>query len=361
MDPRYKLGSGATMIGQPSQPATASPRKSRLHIPVQAVAVYTLAVAALIWVFHDLSWRDFVAQVSGMDLWWLAPAIAADIFSYWCQGYRWHFLLRPAGKISSLRATQAIYAGLFTNEVLPMRPGEAVAAFVVARWLNRPLAEVVPSMLVGRLLDGIWLAIALGLLMQVAPMPREIEQAGDWFAAAVALGILLFLLILIRGLRRQRPANAPSAAFNPPPTGLRRRVAHWISRVIDGVQEIRNPANLAGAAFFSLGILLFQGLAFWFVMKAYHLPVSLVAGFAVFLIVHLGTAIPNAPANVGSFQFFTVLGLGIFGVEKAQAAGFSAVVFLLLTLPLWILGAVALSRTGLSLASIRSAFRPQES
>jgi hypothetical protein len=33
--------------------------------------------------------------------------------------------------------------------------------------------------------------------------------------------------------------------------------------------------------------------------------------------------IPSAPANVGSFQFFTFLVLGSFGVEKTVAAGFS--------------------------------------
>lgn len=95
-------------------------------------------------------------------------------------------------------------------------------------------------------------------------------------------------------------------------------------------------------------------------MKAYHLPVSLAGAMAVFLIVHLGTAIPNNPANVGSFQFFTVLGLGLVGVEKGPAAGFSAVVFLILTLPLWMIGAVALSRTGLTFAGIRNAFQHEQ-
>ena len=58
-------------------------------------------------------------------------------------------------------------------------------------------------------------------------------------------------------------------------------------------------------------------------------------GLAVFIIVHLGTLVPGAPANVGSYQFFTVLGLTLFGVEKAAAAGFSFVVFTVLTAPLW--------------------------
>jgi hypothetical protein len=75
------------------------------------------------------------------------------------------------------------------------------------------------------------------------------------------------------------------------------------------------------------------------------------------LIVRLGTAIPNAPANIGSHQFFCVLALSLFGVAQTAAAGFSIVYFLALTLPLWILGLLALSRTGLSLSTIRLSIR----
>ena len=75
---------------------------------------------------------------------------------------------------------------------------------------------------------------------------------------------------------------------------------------------------------------------------------------AVFIIVHLGTLVPGAPANVGSYQFFTVLGLTLFGVEKATAAGFSFVVFTVLTAPLWAIGLWALGSSGLSFVEIRS-------
>lgn len=52
------------------------------------------------------------------------------------------------------------------------------------------------------------------------------------------------------------------------------------------------------------------------------------------LVVRLGTAIPDANANVGSLQFFTVLALRLFGEDKTIVAGFSMVYFLALTAPL---------------------------
>ena len=80
----------------------------------------------------------------------------------------------------------------------------------------------------------------------------------------------------------------------------------------------------------------------------------LFGGIAVFLIVHLGTALPSAPANIGTYQFFTVLGLTLLGVDKTSAAGFSLVVFALLSAPLWALGFWAFGRSGLTLFDVRA-------
>jgi uncharacterized membrane protein YbhN (UPF0104 family) len=91
----------------------------------------------------------------------------------------------------------------------------------------------------------------------------------------------------------------------------------------------------------SLALLLLQALAFWLTARAVALPLSLGASVVVLLVLHLGTLLPNAPANLGTFQVAVVLGLTLFDVDKATAAGFSMVVFVLLTAPLWIIGAFA--------------------
>ncbi len=74
---------------------------------------------------------------------------------------------------------------------------------------------------------------------------------------------------------------------------------------------------------------------------------------AAFLIVRLGTLLPNTPANVGTYQFFTVVALTQFGVGKAQATGFSLVVFALLTIPLWTIGFLALRKEMGTLTNFR--------
>src|SRR6202044_2849136 len=83
------------------------------------------------------------------------------------------------------------------------------------------------------------------------------------------------------------------------------------------------------------------------------LKLPFLAAVVVLLVINLGVSLPNAPANVGSYQFFCVLGLSVFDVDKTTAAGFSIFAFLALTIPFVFLGFAALVRSGLSLHSMR--------
>jgi uncharacterized protein (TIRG00374 family) len=133
-----------------------------------------------------------------------------------------------------------------------------------------------------------------------------------------------------------------------------RGVGRFASQFAQGLRDIRGSHRILLAALLSAGMLACQVLALWFVMLACRIDLPLRTGAIVLLIVRLGTAIPNAPANVGSSQLFTVLALSLFGVEKTVAAGFSIVYFLTLTAPLWVIGLFAISAAGMNLSTLRS-------
>lgn len=321
----------------------------RFSQTVRQASGYVLAIVGLVWVFHDVKMDALVASARTMNLWWLAPAVLCDIVSYLCQGIRWTYLLTPVGSLSPLRATQAIYVGLFANELLPMRFGELVRAYLASRWMRISTASVIPSMLVERLLDGVWVAFGIVATAMLVALPATVLRGIYIFGAVIGVAALLFGFVLFRGPRRVADRAAS------PSSGSRWRslVDAFIRRITTDIRRISSPRILVAAAAFSAALLVFQAFAFWLVMVSYGLALPLGAGLAVFLLVHVGTAIPNAPANVGSFQFFTVLGLTLFGVEKSAAAAFSVTVFLVLTLPLWALGSMALARSGTNLPALR--------
>lgn len=309
---------------------------------------YLVAAVALLWVFHDVRPERLRAELSGIDWRWIPAAVGFDLLSYISQGIRWKYLLRPLGDLSWVRTTQAIYAGLFTNEILPMRFGELVRAWLVTRWLSADMVAAIPSMAVERLFDGIWLALALGATSMFVPLPRNLLDAAEILGLAVIAATVLFIVLVFRG---RKPGGANPHA---PRWKSLRAASGFFARLAEGIRAISISRYFFLSLLFSLFILVMQALAFWMVMLAYGIHQSVWVGAALLLIVHFGTAIPNAPSNVGSFQFFTVLGLSLFGVDKTTAAGFSVVVFIILTIPLWLLGILAINRAGFTLRSIRA-------
>ncbi len=315
--------------------------------------MYAIALAFLVWVFHDVHPRRLLATMAISNWWFVVLAVAVDVLTYVLQGIRWKLLLAPVGRISPVRATQAIYAGLFTNEVTPLRFGEVVRAFLASRWLGSGVSAVVPSMLVERFLDALWLALGIGLSAILVPLPHNLLEAGDVLGAVVLIATAGFAWIVFRKERQlERGSDEVRSG-----SSLVQRLGGFIRQLARGLRDIGISRRFYLAALLSGAMIACQALAVWFMMLACGVRLHIGAGAIVFLVVRLGTALPNAPANVGSFQFFTVVALGLFGVDKTQAAAFSVIDFVALTAPLWILGLLAVSRTGMTLAEIRAHVR----
>ncbi len=317
------------------------------------LAVYSVAAAGLIWVFHDVKWAEVARSFVRLRWGWAVLAALFVVLSYASQGYRWHLLLKPLGDIGPLRTTQAVYSGLFINEVVPMRIGEVARAYLVSLWMKKGIVSVVPSMALERLFEGIWLAAGIGVTAILVPLPRKLVRAGDIFGAVVLVltGVVLYLT-----LRKERQKD-PELAERPVRWPLLRRLLSVPGRLEGGLRSIGISRYSVGAFFVSLLLFVFQAFSVWFVMKAYGLGLSFWVGAAVFLIIHFGTALPNAPANVGTYQLFCVLALTLFNVDKTTAAGFSIVIFLLLTIPLWVIGFFALGQTGLKISDIKERYK----
>jgi glycosyltransferase 2 family protein len=329
-------------MGAAKQPvsAAAADVRSNKHT-LRIAAGWAVAAACLIWVFHDVHPRKVLESLVIARWRFVAPAIAFDVATYVLQGARWSLLLRPVGRITTWRATQAIYTGLFTNEMLPLRVGEGVRAYLVSRWMESPLRAVLPSMLVERLLDAVCLLTGAAMAAIFVPLPHSLELAGDVLGAVVALGIAGFVFIVVREERHAKTQHQKAG------------VRGFVAEIASGLRSIGFSRKFWIAVALSVGLLAFQGLATWFAMLAFGLSLPVVAGMVVLFIIRLGTAIPNAPANVGSFQFFAVVALAIYGVEKTTAAGFSIVFFLILTVPLWTLGLASLIGSGTKLSTLK--------
>jgi glycosyltransferase 2 family protein len=327
-------------------------RNLRTDHRIKVWITYAIALAALIWVFHDLDWASLIEQVQRLSLSWLLIIIGLDVLSFYVQGVRWQILLQPIGRLSYLKTTQAIYVGLFTSEVLPLRAGEIIRGVLVARWLKRKFRDVLPSMAMERIFDAFWFSSAMIITALLIKVPPQIRVATNIMLTIAVVGIAGFVWIV----RRTHFAESMPDTELPPKTLVGKlRFAFYEARL--ELKQIGLGRRFWTAAFISGLLHVVQALYFLGLLQACGIHLPLLASIAVFLVVNLGIAIPNAPANVGTFQLFSVLGLTFFGVDKSSAAAFSLVAWTILTIPVLLIGVIATLQAGLSLTNFHQNLR----
>jgi hypothetical protein len=232
-----------------------------------------------------------------------------------------------------------------------MRFGELVRAYLTSRCISIDFVSIIPSMAIERLFDGIWFAMAIGITTIFFQFPKDLLEGSRILGVIVLISTIVFIYVVFY---RKKTTSIKEDVVNP----KLKKPLHFLLRLTENLTKGIQKTGLSKYFYLSLlvsfVVLFFQALAFWFVILAYGLKLSFLAGAVVFLIIHLGTAIPNAPSNVGTYQFFCVVGLTIFGIDKSMATSFSIVVFIILTIPLWIIGLIAINQTGMTLKSIKN-------
>ncbi len=320
--------------------------KSRRKLPAWAMPAvgYTLSAISLIWVFRGFDFGKTLADLESLDWRYVSIAVIFDISVYLCHAWRWNLLLRPIARPSYWRSVQAIYIGLYANEILPLRTGELIRCYLLSHWNDIPISLVISSAGIERIFDGIWLVIALLITTYLVPLPRYLVDGTE--VMGLGLCVLLGLLIFIAVHKQRAHAVFSETSWA---SGLR--------HIVEGIHAMGNWRTMLVVAGASLVYLILQIVPVWALMEGYGLDLSIWAAAAVYIILRLGTVIPNAPGNAGLYQFFCVLGLGLFDVPKSTAVGFSLMMFGVLTLPLLIGGFVAMASTGLKLGDIRARAR----
>ncbi len=320
-------------------PPQIFPRRRRRPAWLIPCFGYGISIASLILVYSGFDWRRELPRLLATDWRWVIVAVVFDWVVYFCQGFRWTALLSPLGNFSVWKTTQAIYIGLFANEVLPLRSGEIIRCYLQRRWTGLPLSVVISSVLIERLWDGVWLVAAFAFVSYHASLPGFLE--------AMSQGLLVLLAILggLLGLAIFYKEHAHDAA-------ARSRWSRMLRPLVDGVHSMGKSRSFWWAGFLSFWYLALQIVPIYALMRGYGLNLSPWAALVMLVILRLGTVIPQAPGNLGSFQALVLASLTLFGFSRADSTGFATLCFFVVTVPLWLGGFVALMLTRMRLGDI---------
>jgi uncharacterized protein (TIRG00374 family) len=312
---------------------------------VPRILGYGLAIFCLIWVLHDFHIMKALRDLEKVDYRWVLLGMGFDVLSYVVQAARWKFLLSPFGKVRITKSVRAVYAGLFANLVFPLRPGELLRSYLLSNSEDIGIGRVLGSVGVERLIDLVIAVASLAVASLLVDLPRQFRRVVDTLGIVtlVLIGIVVLLILYLE------IKLGDKTAFE----GRPRRLPGKFMSALVGLHAMGTSPTFYPAVLLSLLMPFCQVLGMWAMMKSYALTLPFFAAVVVLLVINLGVSLPNAPANIGAWQFFCVLGLSVFGIEKTTATGFSIFAFLALNLPFVFLGFAALVRSGLSLKTMR--------
>lgn len=299
------------------------------------------SIGCLWWALSGSEISKLQGELRTIDWRWVCAGAAADVMVYVVQGWRWRILLSAISNVRMTQTVRAIYVGLFANEILPFRTGEVIRCYLLNRWTAVPLPVVLSSVLVERLFDGVWLIVFFGVTLQFTPLPSFVGHLA-WVLSLVVL-LLVWVLVTVLVARRwseRLVAKSPS-----------------LVRIIDDLHVMGKSQSFYLAFFASLPYLLLQVLPVYTLMRGFGLEPPngsvLSAAAVVTVVLRLGTVVPSAPGNLGTFQLLAAQALTMFIANEALAKRFSFLLWGLVTLPLLLGGFVAMALTGIKLRELQ--------
>jgi uncharacterized protein (TIRG00374 family) len=306
--------------------------------------LFAVGVGLLLWL-HGPS-LSAVGDAFGSVEWrWVALAIGLNLASVVVRAFAWNTVIRqamPPPHPSAMLVFSAFSVGLFANAVLPGRIGELARVAVLTRKLPKRQgvwATLVGTVFAHRVFD---LVPVVMLILYVVATARIPAWAVTSLLAFVGVGAALFAFAFISA--RSHSTTRLDGL------GAARRL---LVMGRHGLGVMRTPLGLAAAIFFQIAGWVFQILAVWAAMRAFHIHAPLPAAGVVLLLMNVATIFPLWPGNVGLVQVAIAAPLVSYGVAYPHGVAFG---FGLQAIEASVgigVGLLFLAREGLSVAMLK--------
>ena len=316
--------------------------------------LYAAAAVACTALFSWLALRNVqFAQLwqilSAVNWRWLAGiAFLTLVADLGLRALRWRILLSQAVRapVGALYRFSAI--GLAVNSVVFARVGELVRAVLAARKLRVPVATVLASVVVERLLD---VAALLALFVAAA------SYLPSLVAAPVRNSCAVFLAAVLGGLGFLIWTHGTLRSGGWLECRLRRwPTAHGLAEQLAvGAAVLRRPKALVPTVLLSLALWTVDAVNFW--MGACALGLQRFVDFPRSVLMlswgGVGAVIPAAPGGIGTFEQMVKSLMVRLGASPPEA--FACALFIHMTgyIMVTALGLALLYREGLSLAEVK--------
>jgi len=315
-----------------------------------------LALSAfLLWLsLRSLDPREIGGALARANWLWFVPICLLTLVSFWVRAVRWGWILRGIKPIPVRRLFAATMIGFTANNLLPARLGEVVRPWALGKSEKISRASAFATIIVERVVDMFCILLLFAVALALHPFPRLVQDAG-----LAALGVNLALLAVLLAIERS-PAQAERVSAwveRRAPAKIAPKLASLLRNFSGGLGVFRSGMGLFWVTVHSAIMYTVTAIGLLGCMWAFDMTVPWYAGIVMLVITAFGMMIAPTPGYLGAIQYACVLGLSLFGIDRAIGFSFSLYYHLTQFLPITVVGLIYLGRAGMSLGQVATASR----
>jgi hypothetical protein len=325
---------------------------------IQLAAGIVISAVAVWFSMRDVNPAAVWQALKGANYVGFLAAVATTLIGFWIRALRWRSLIASPRRLSLDRLFSATMIGFMANNVLPLRLGEIVRPWALARREGLSRSTLFATVVVERAVDMITLLAILGIALLVHPISSATEagrmvQAGAGVLVATCVALTVFVVVMER---QPRAVHAAVGALTSPlPERLRTRVAGMLEHFVAGLGLFRDLKRLSWVFLLSFAMFGVVVLGLQASMWALGIDLPWYAGLIMLVITAIGIMVPAAPGYIGTMNVACIAGLALLRVGKDLAVPFSWFYWASQWAPVTLVGLFYLQREGLSLRSLGQA------
>jgi uncharacterized membrane protein YbhN (UPF0104 family) len=266
----------------------------------------------------------------------LALALLTRGAAFLALGLRSRFTIAPGGRLPYRELVRAHLLGYTGNNVLPLRLGELLRIDYLARQGTLSRSFLVGTVAVERLMDTVLLLCLFAVTVPTV-MGQSLMAGSYPLLVAATVAAILAALVAVRWKALPGLVERMVRPLHP---GLAAALAGVVERGSEGLTALFHARWAPGALGGTLLYWLSAMGSVRVVMAAFHLQLPWYAPVVVVAVTALGTALPSSPAFVGTYHYFSALGVSLLGVDETTAASFAIVAHAVAFVPFTLVGLV---------------------
>ncbi len=304
-----------------------------------------ISAAFLFLAFRGVHFREVGRALSEANYFWLLPGVAAIVASIGVRAVRWRLLFYPNHDMRLSSVFGALNVGYLVNDLLPLRLGEVVRAYLLSQTERVSAARALSTVAVERVLD---MVVTLAYLAAVLPFVALPQGAGAKVSVIAIIAVGALVVMIVAGAVRERTHGLARIVTSRLAAHRGERLHGLLDQFLHGFAVLSTPRAAIPVVALSVIVWALAALALYFVMFAFHLTLSPAAPVFVLALVSISFVVPASPGYVGVFHLAVVSALRAFDVDESVALSYAFIVHLIAFVPPMALGAAYLWRAGVS-------------